>query len=165
MYSVKSIEGKERQIEIKKGKLTLDGVPLDWNLSGISEHHYHLISGNKSYHVELVKADYKVKELTIKVENEQFDLQVKDKMDLLLEKMGIATLANSAIAEVKAPMPGLILDVLAAPGQEVKKGDPLMILEAMKMENVLKAQGEGLISSIEVAKGDSVEKNQVLIKF
>lgn len=165
MYSVKSTEGKERQIEIKKGKLTLDGDPLDWNLSKISGHHYHLISGNKPYHVELVKADYKAKELTVKVENEQFDLQVKDKMDLLLEKMGISTMANSAIAEVKAPMPGLILDVLAEPGQEVKKGDQLMILEAMKMENVLKAQGEGVISSIEVAKGDSVEKNQVLIKF
>ena len=74
-------------------------------------------------------------------------------------------MANSTIAEVKAPMPGLILDVLAKPGQEVKKGDQLMILEAMKMENVLKAQGEGVISGIEVAKGDSVEKNQVLIKF
>ena len=165
MYSVKSTEGKERQIEIEKGKLTLDGEPLDWNLSRISEHHYHLISENKSYHVELVKADYKAKKLTVKVENEQFDLQVKDKMDLLLEKMGISTMAHSAIAGVKAPMPGLILDVLAKPGQEVKKGDPLMILEAMKMENVLKSQGEGVISSIEVAKGDSVEKNQVLIKF
>ena len=165
MYSVKSTEGKERQIEIEKGKLTLDGDPLDWSLSRISEHHYHLISGNKSYHVELVKADYKAKELTIKVENEQFDLQVKDQMDLLLEKMGISTMANSTIAEVKAPMPGLILDVLVKPGQEVKKGDQLMILEAMKMENVLKSQGEGVISSIKVAKGDSVEKNQVLIKF
>ncbi|MCL4145650.1 UNVERIFIED_CONTAM: hypothetical protein GTU68_019273 [Idotea baltica] len=62
-------------------------------------------------------------------------------------------------------MPGLILDILVEVGQTIQKGDQLMILEAMKMENVLKAPGEGSISSIEVSQGDSVEKNQVLIKF
>ena len=59
----------------------------------------------------------------------------------------------------------MILEIMIEVGQEVKKGDPLMILEAMKMENVLKATGEGIISSIEVEKGQSVEKNSILIKF
>jgi len=79
--------------------------------------------------------------------------------------MGISNLDSAQVNDMKAPMPGLILDILVTPGQEVKKGDQLLILEAMKMENVLKAPGDGTVSSIEVAKGDSVEKGQVLIKF
>lgn len=165
MYSVKSTEGNEKQVELNKGQLFVDGDLLDWDISRVSQHHYHLISQGKSYSLELVRADYKAKQLTIKVEDQLFELDVKDKMDLLLKKMGITAMTTSAMAEVKAPMPGLILEIIAEVGQEIKKGDQLMILEAMKMENVLKAQGEGTISSIEVAKGDSVEKNQVLIKF
>ena len=74
-------------------------------------------------------------------------------------------LQNVVIKDIKAPMPGLILDIMVEVGQEVKKGDALMILEAMKMENVLKSTGEGTITSIEVEKGQSVEKNNILIKF
>jgi len=165
MYSVKSSTEKEKKVEIKKGQIFVEGDLLDWDISKVSDHHYHLISKGSSYNLEIVKADFKAKQLVIKVEDQEFELDVKDKMDMLLQKMGISAMATSAIAEVKAPMPGLILDILVEPGQEIKKGDQLMILEAMKMENVLKAQGEGVISSIEVTKGNSVEKNQVLIKF
>lgn len=165
MFSIKTTEGQEKKVEIESGQISIDGNPLDWDLSKISEHHFHIISNGKSYNAELVKVDYKSKELVLKIEDQEFEISVKDQMDLLLEKMGISAMASTVIAEVKAPMPGLILDILVKPGDEIKKGDQLMILEAMKMENVLKAQGEGTISSIEVSQGDSVEKNQVLIKF
>jgi biotin carboxyl carrier protein len=62
-------------------------------------------------------------------------------------------------------MPGLILSVAVAEGQEVKKGDPLLILEAMKMENVIKAPADATVKVIKVRKGDSVDKNQVLVLF
>jgi biotin carboxyl carrier protein len=166
MYSVIAIEGSsERAIEIEKGSLSIDGTPLNWDISKVSEFHYHIISQGKSFNAELVNADYQQKILTLKIEDQVFEMKVKDKMDQLLEKMGIATQTASAIGEVKAPMPGLILDILVTVGQTVQKGDQLMILEAMKMENVLKAQGEGTVTSIEVVQGNSVEKNQVLIKF
>ncbi len=165
MYRVKSAEGQEKEVEIGSEGLSIDGQAIDWNISKISEFHYHIISGGKSYNAELVNADYQQKVLTLKIEDQVFEISVKDKMDQLLEKMGISAQSTTAIADVKAPMPGLILDILVEPGQTIQKGDQLMILEAMKMENVLKAQGEGTISGIEVTKGDSVEKNQVLIKF
>jgi biotin carboxyl carrier protein len=72
---------------------------------------------------------------------------------------------NSQIKEVKAPMPGLIFEIKVQEGDEVKKGDTLVILEAMKMENILKSPGDGIIKEIRIKKGDSVEKNQVLIQF
>lgn len=165
MYRVKSAEGQEKEVEIGSEGLSVNGQVIDWDISKISEFHYHIISGGKSYNAELVNADYQQKVLTLKIEDQVFEMSIKDKMDQLLEKMGISAQSAAAIADVKAPMPGLILDILVEAGQTIQKGDQLMILEAMKMENVLKAQGEGTITSIEVSKGDSVEKNQVLIKF
>ena len=67
--------------------------------------------------------------------------------------------------DVKAPMPGLILDVLVEEGQEVKKGDHLLILEAMKMENVIKSPSDGLVTGLHAIKGDSVEKGKILLSL
>ena len=62
-------------------------------------------------------------------------------------------------------MPGLIIDLKIKAGDAVKQGDPLLILEAMKMENILKSPGEGVIKNLKVKKGDHVEKGQVLMEF
>jgi biotin carboxyl carrier protein len=62
-------------------------------------------------------------------------------------------------------MPGLIIDLKVKAGDAVKPGDQLLILEAMKMENILKSQGEGTVKTVKVNKGDTVEKGQVLIEF
>jgi biotin carboxyl carrier protein len=74
-------------------------------------------------------------------------------------------LNSQAAKEIKAPMPGLIFDIKVKEGDEVKKGDAVLILEAMKMENILKSPGDGTVKSIKIKKGQSVEKNQVLIQF
>ena len=62
-------------------------------------------------------------------------------------------------------MPGMVLNILVTEGQDIKKGDPLIVLEAMKMENVLKSPTDGIVKKINVNKGIAVEKNQVLIQF
>jgi biotin carboxyl carrier protein len=92
-------------------------------------------------------------------------VQLKDRFDQLLEQMGMSGAASAKINDIKAPMPGLIVGVSVQPGDVVKKGDAVLILEAMKMENLIKSPGEGTIRAIRVAKGDRVEKNQVLIEF
>jgi len=69
------------------------------------------------------------------------------------------------VNEVKAPMPGLLLNVMVKPGNQVFKGDNLLVLEAMKMENMIKSPTDGVVKSIEVEKSSAVDKNQVLIKF
>jgi len=79
--------------------------------------------------------------------------------------MGLSVVASQKLSSVKAPMPGLVLDIMVEPGQEVAEGDSLLILEAMKMENVLKATGEGVVKSIEITKGAAVEKGQILIEM
>ena len=77
----------------------------------------------------------------------------------------MANVGSAKASKLKAPMPGKVLDVLVTVGQEVVKGDGLVILEAMKMENVLKADDVGVVKSVNVSIGEAVEKNNVLIEF
>ncbi|MCL4128829.1 UNVERIFIED_CONTAM: hypothetical protein GTU68_035446 [Idotea baltica] len=62
-------------------------------------------------------------------------------------------------------MPGLIIDILVSEGQTVEKGTPLAVLSAMKMENVLLSEGEGIVKSVKVKKDDAVEKGQMIIEM
>ncbi|MBX3102135.1 MAG: acetyl-CoA carboxylase biotin carboxyl carrier protein subunit [Bacteroidetes bacterium] len=83
----------------------------------------------------------------------------------LLKTIGIDPAASQVVKELKAPMPGLIKEILVQPGQAVEKGEPLIILEAMKMENVIKSPTQGTLAAVPVSQGQAVEKNQVLVSF
>lgn len=147
------------------GSLLIDGKPFDWNAVEISDGYLHIIINQKSYRAEVVKRDEAAKSFSLKINGKIYYVELRDKFDLLLEKMGITNAAAGKVNSIKAPMPGLIIDLRVKENDAVKAGDPLLILEAMKMENIIKAPGEGIVRSLKVKKGDNVEKNQVLIEF
>ncbi len=126
---------------------------------------FHLIKNSVSYTAEVVRADYTEKLFVIKVNGFTYEVKVADRFDLLLQQLGMNASTQSQIKDLKAPMPGLILDIKVTTGQAVQKGDPLIILEAMKMENIIKDPADGTVQSIKIKKGDSVEKSQVLMTF
>jgi biotin carboxyl carrier protein len=164
MYTASANQSKFEITPTEEG-FTINNEAVDWNLVTVSDGYFHIIFKNQSYRAELVKADYATKTFTIKINGKVIPVSVKDRFDLLLEKMGMnGASANKAIV-IKAPMPGLIIDLKVKQGDVVKAGDALLILEAMKMENIIKAPGEGTVKTIKAKKGDSVEKNQVLIEF
>ncbi|MCU0418268.1 MAG: biotin/lipoyl-binding protein [Cyclobacteriaceae bacterium] len=142
-----------------------NGVPIAWELVEVTSGYFHIIHNQKSYTAEIVKVDPATKTYTIKLNGRLYSVGLKDKVDLLLEKMGMANAAGNKVNHLKAPMPGLIIDLKVKAGDTVKPGDALLILEAMKMENVLKSPGEGTVKSVKIKKGDSVEKGQVLLEF
>lgn len=81
----------------------------------------------------------------------------------LMERMGLEEAGAAASKELRAPMPGKVIDVLVQEGQPVEEGEPVLVLEAMKMENVLRAGGDGVVASIHVEAGQAVEKEAVLV--
>jgi len=164
MFQVK-VNGKKFEVLRNEDDFMIDGEPFHWDFVKISEGYFHILYNNKSYRAEVVKADRAAKMFQFKINNKLHTVEVKDKFDLLLEKMGMANGAAAKINNIKAPMPGLVIDLKVKAGDAVKAGDPLLILEAMKMENILKSPGDGIIKNVKTKKGDSVEKGQVLIEF
>lgn len=165
MYKTIINSNDKFEIDTTESEITINNNPFEWDITQIEGDKYHIIYKGKSYNAELVDANYDTKVMNFKINGSNYEVSVKDKFDLLLEKMGMNDLSSTKVNEVKAPMPGLIFSINIKEGDEVKKGDAIMILEAMKMENVLKSPGDGIVSAIKVKKGDSVEKNQVLVQF
>ena len=160
-----TVNEKSFDIDASKDTLAINGESFEWDLIEYAEDKFHIIKDNRSFTAELIEADFERKTFHVKVNNQVFELAAKDRFDLLLEKLGMSGANDQKINELKAPMPGLIFDIIAQVGDEVAKGDKLLILEAMKMENIIKAPGEGKIKKILIEKGDNVEKGQVLIVF
>ena len=159
-YQVRTEKGTD-----KNNTLFLNNHLIEADIQKISDREFHVLRNNISYRVEILKADYEAKEFELRINGTTHSLKAKDRMDLLLESLGMENAASAKVSDLKAPMPGLVLDILIEEGANVEKGTPLMILEAMKMENVLKAAGEGIIKNISVEKGQNVEKGAVLIEF
>lgn len=164
MYKA-TIDKSTFEITSEDEGLVINGEPLTWDFVKIEKDYFHILYKNKSYRAEVVKTDYTSKTFTLKINGRIYPVAVKDKFELLLEKMGMNVGASGKINSIKAPMPGLIIDLKVKPGDEVKAGDPLLILEAMKMENILKSPGDGKVKTVKVEKGNSVEKGQILIEF
>lgn len=127
--------------------------------------HYHLLHGGKSYHVALTRLDLVTKTVDLTINGRPQTLSIADETDQLVKQLGFSAVTTTKSKHALAPMPGLVLDVMVAVGDTITDGTPLLILEAMKMENVLKAEGDGVVKSIAVTKGAAVEKKQLLIEI
>ena len=126
---------------------------------------FHLLINNKSHLVELVDADYSSRIFTFQSGIDQYQIKLKTDIEVLVEQMGFGTNGKARETEIKAPMPGLVLEVRIKPGDHVKTGDPLVILEAMKMENVISAGHDAIVDQVHIEKGQSVEKSEVMLTF
>lgn len=126
---------------------------------------FHVLKENKPYKVEIIAADLIAKKYTIKVNNNQYEVVISNALDQLIKSMGIERGKTKVVNTIKSPMPGLILEISVEVGQIVKENDPLLILEAMKMENSFLSPRDGVIKSIAVQKGNAVDKGQLLIEF
>jgi biotin carboxyl carrier protein len=164
MYTAQ-VNGQVFDIEPSEQGFLVNGKPVTWDLSRIQDGYFHIILDRRSYRAEVVESDAPGKNYVIKVNGRLYPLVLKDKFDLLLEKMGMNANAGAKVNNVRAPMPGLIIDLKVKDGDSVKAGDTLLILEAMKMENIIKAPGDATVKSVKVSMGEGVEKNQVLIEF
>ena len=130
-----------------------------------SSTNYHLLKDNRSFDAEIFKPDFLNRKYQIKINSNIYSVSINNELDQLIEEMGLSLGSTQQINDIKAPMPGLILEVNVKEGDEVKEGDYLLVLEAMKMENTLTAPRDGVVKSVRVKKADTVEKNQLLIEM
>lgn len=165
MYQVKVNEKLDFELKRDKDGLMVNGRETNADIRQLNAQSYHMINSLNSYNVEVISFDAAAKTAEIKVNGNVYAVSAKDQFDLLLDQLGMSNKDSSKISEIKAPMPGLVLKVFVKNGDEVKKGDNLFILEAMKMENIIKAPADVVVKSSKIKAGDKVEKNQVLMLF
>lgn len=149
------------EMEFRFTKEQLDSLDLTKN----SKTDFHVLKENRSYKAALQKSDFQNKSYTVKINSNTYEVNLFNDLDLLIEDMGLSLAAAQVVNDIKAPMPGLILDVQVKEGDEVKEGDYLLVLEAMKMENTLTAPRDGVVKSVGVKKGQTVDKGQLLIEM
>jgi len=164
MYTSK-VNNREFHIEFESNGPSIDGKHFDADIIEFKKGRFHVIRSYATFTAEVVSMNFLEKSFVIKVNKNTYTVSVKDKYDNLLHEMGIDISASKKVNDIKAPMPGMVLNVLVERGQVIQKGDALIVLEAMKMENILKSPSDGVIKKIHIIKGDKVEKNQVLLNL
>ncbi|MBM3400294.1 MAG: acetyl-CoA carboxylase biotin carboxyl carrier protein subunit [Bacteroidetes bacterium] len=158
------IQGQETVLEQIDGVWTPESNP-EATVSVLPDGRLLLHVGSSVFTARLLEINRSEKILNVSLNGRTIPVTLKEPLDDLLHSMGLDKMATAKVSHVKAPMPGLVLNVLVEAGQEVKKGDKLLVLEAMKMENIIKASGDGKVGRIAVEKGQAVDKNQTLIEF
>jgi biotin carboxyl carrier protein len=126
---------------------------------------FHVFSKHKSFAIKLEKSDFNNREYVISVNANNYTVKIANEIDQLIKEMGFTIGASVKANNIKAPMPGIILSVNVEENQEVKEGETLLILEAMKMENAISAPKSGFIKSIYAKSGETVEKGALLIEM
>ncbi len=158
------IEDKALDFDLTEssGKLRIlhDGKELEADCVALSSNSFSIILHGKSHFLTLTEKDGGY-EITVD-QCTQF-IQVKDETRLLLEKFGFSDSDDRHAGEVKAPIPGLVTSIFVKTGQQVEKNQPLVILEAMKMENEIDSPVAGTVREIHVSDGQSVEKGSLMV--
>lgn len=158
--------GKKNLVDVdtdsSKFKLN-EGEASVYSFESINDGQYLLRIGFRTYTIDSVSVHGNETEFTLN--GQWISATVRNEQDLLLDRLGFRTTTSSDENELRAPMPGKILEILCEKGQQLEKGDALIILEAMKMENELKAPISGTVAAVKIKQGQSVEKNQLLIEI
>ena len=131
----------------------------------VEKNKFHILQNNLPYKAEIIFSDFYQKKYTVKVNNNIYQVAISNPLDILIKELGFGVGVSKVIKLLKAPMPGLILEINVEVGQTVKENDNLLILTAMKMENSLLSPRDGVIKSIAVEKGNAVDKGQLLVEF
>ena len=119
----------------------------------------------KSFHGEIMEDNLENRMLKVKINHSEFMISKKGPLDELIAQLGLDKVKVRKLSQLKSPMPGRIVAISISVGDEIEVGDSLLTLEAMKMENVLKSEGVGIVKSIEVKTDQVVDKGAVLVTF
>jgi len=147
------------------GEFTFEQADLNADLLGQEGDTYFLLIDGVKHEARIDKVLDGGKRFKIRAAGEFYMVQVQTALDQLVKDMGLSDYDTQVVGDVEAPMPGRVLEIKVAEGETVEEGTPLMVLEAMKMENILTAVGNGVIEKIHVGQGATVDKGELLIEM
>ena len=147
------------------GKFFLVDENAEHDIQKINEHSFHVLKKGQSFRVLIKEINRDEKEVRLLVNGKKARVKLTTDLDRVLAKLGMSGAGVKKAAFIKAPMPGMIYSLRVSEGDHVKKGDAVLILEAMKMENVIKSPSDGKINKIHVKPGMGVDKGQLLVTF
>ncbi len=150
-----------RNTKIQKNFDEIESIPL----KKINTNQFYLLHKNRNFNFEFINANLEKNCIELKSSNKIIQVQINGPIQQLIQTLGYHEGIAKHTDALLAPMPGVVLEILVAPDATVLKGDPLIVLEAMKMENILRATHDGVVKNIFVLKGDKVGKNKILISF
>ena len=126
---------------------------------------FSIVYKGRSHSVLVLKEDHETGTVRMRIGAHCHTVRIEDDRSRLMQLLGIDRSARAMVRELKAPMPGLVLKMLVKEGDTVKKNAPLLVLEAMKMENVIKSAGDAVVKKIHAVEHTAVEKGQLLLSF
>ena len=162
-YTVE-VGGRSFEVEVEGGRVSLDGKPVETRLSGIAGSAVRSLSNGRRNRPILAQPG-EGGQWTLALGGCRLNVSVLDARGRALKNAGVRSGGRGGTGTLKAPMPGLVLRVLVAVGVAVEAGQGLLVIEAMKMENELKAQGAGTVKQVHVAPGARVEKGAPLLEL
>lgn len=165
MLKIKVNNKFDFELGSEKNQMLVNGLPVHADMHMVNSRVFHVLYNNRSYNAELIEICKEQRTCSVKVGSNIYSMNMTDQFDELLHQLGMDIMTSPKVSEIKAPMPGMVIRILASEGEEVKKGGNLLVLEAMKMENIIKAPADVVIKAIKARPGDKVEKNQVLMIF
>jgi biotin carboxyl carrier protein len=154
------MENRVWNIDEKETKSS-SGSVVKWD----DERFFTLTFNGKEFFGEILEEKSEDHKLKIKINHRVFEVKKKGELDELIAALGLDVPKVRKLKELQAPMPGRIVNIAVTVGQVLEVGDEILSLEAMKMENVLKAEGVGTVKAINIATNDVVDKGSVLIEF
>jgi biotin carboxyl carrier protein len=153
-------------LDVNAGQYTFQVIDADdITLNDSDVNNQIILDNNKSKLVSVKGVDHELKRYQIQIDGRIYQVQISDEVDQQILTMNLKSKKSNQLKELRAPMPGLVRQVNVQVGDQVDAGDSLFILEAMKMENILKSPVNGTVSDLSVKPGESVEKNQILLSF
>lgn len=165
MLQIKVNDSNTFQLENADGLTLLNGNEANPDISTQPGGRISVLHNGRSYTAIVERVDTNAKEIDVRINGQLYTTAIQEPIDLLLNSMGLDMKASQKAKPITAPMPGMVLKILVTPGQQVNKGDGLIILEAMKMENVLKATTAATVKAVKAVERTAVEKGAVLIEL
>jgi acetyl/propionyl-CoA carboxylase alpha subunit len=159
------VNGRRVTVELGANGISVDGVPVSAHLEDVEGTPIVLVNVDGTLHRLAVQRGEARGRYTIWSDEHRLEVEALDERRRAIQDMTGAAAANAGPAPLVAPMPGLVVRVNVKPGDQVQAGQPLVVMEAMKMENELRSTSTGIVSSIRVQPGAAVEKGAVLVEL